>query len=197
MQMSGDYTLAASPDAVWRALNDPDILRRCIPGCQALEKLSDTEFKATVGMKIGPLQATFNGQVQLSDLNPPTSYTLSGSGSGGMVGGGKGRARVRLEPEGPATTRLSYEVDADVTGKIAQLGSRLIDSTAKMLAGQFFDTFATIVQQPAEMAADAGEGATASTVKSSTTPASLGLPVWLWLAIGAAAVAIAGLVLGR
>lgn len=186
MQLTGEYSLPAKPADVWRALNDPDVLRRCIPGCQSLEKLSDTAFKATVGTRIGPLQATFNGEVTLSDLDPPNGYTISGSGSGGVVGAARGGAKVRLTPEGDGT-KLTYDVDAQVTGKIAQLGSRLIDSTAKMMAGQFFDTFRDIVSQPAEAAV--------ADVTTKPKPAGgLGdVPSWVWMA-AAAVLALAGFV---
>lgn len=138
MKISGENQIAASREAVWTALNDPDVLRQSIPGCESLEKLSDTEFKATVVTKIGPVRAKFNGEVALSDLDPPNGYTLSGKGSGGAVGNARGTANVSLAEQGDGTTLLSYDVDAQVTGKLAQLGSRLIDSTAKMLAEKFF-----------------------------------------------------------
>jgi hypothetical protein len=141
MDMNGSETIAAPIDAVWQALNDPEILRQCIPGCEKLEKTSDTEMTATVVLKVGPVKARFEGAVQLSNLKPPHSYTISGEGKGGMVGFAKGGADVSLTSEGPDTTVLSYVVKADVGGKIAQLGSRLIDSTAKKLAEQFFSSF--------------------------------------------------------
>ncbi len=145
MKLSGQNEIAASPQVVWQALNDPDILRQAMPGCEALEKISDTAFKATIVTRIGPVKAKFNGQVELSDLDPPNGYTLSGSGSGGSIGDAKGAAVVRLQPNGNNTTLLTYDVDAVVTGKLAQLGARLIDSTAKILAGKFFNSFQNIV----------------------------------------------------
>ena len=141
MDMNGSQTINAPIEAVWRGLNDPDILRRCIPGCEALEKTSDTDMTATVVLKIGPVKARFEGAVQLSNLKPPYSYTISGEGKGGMVGFAKGGADVSLAEQGDGTTLLTYSVKADVGGKIAQLGARLIDSTAKKLAEQFFSTF--------------------------------------------------------
>ncbi|MCP8897268.1 carbon monoxide dehydrogenase subunit G [Shinella daejeonensis] len=137
MDMSGEERIAAPREAVWAALNDPDVLKDCIPGCQSLTKKSPTELEATVRVKIGPVSATFNGAVTLSDLNPPESYTISGEGKGGIAGFAKGGAAVRLTEDGDETI-LSYDVQAQVGGKIAQLGSRLIDSTSKKLAGQFF-----------------------------------------------------------
>ena len=137
MKMSGEERIAASREAVWTALNDPDVLKACIPGCQSLEKTGDTELKATVGIKMGPVKASFDGEVELTNIDAPVSYTIRGEGKGGVAGHASGGADVRLAEEGNET-RLSYDVDAKVGGKIAQLGSRLIDSTAKKLAGQFF-----------------------------------------------------------
>src|SRR5919109_666692 len=108
MKINGENVIGAPPQTVWRALNDPDVLRRVIPGCESLEKVSDTSFKATVVTRIGPVQAKFNGQVELTDLDPPNGYTISGQGSGGVAGGARGSARVRLVPEGEVT-RLSYD----------------------------------------------------------------------------------------
>lgn len=174
MNMTGEFVLTAPPGDVWRALNDPDVLRRAIPGCETLEKISDTEFKATVATRIGPLQARFTGQVTLSDLDPPNGYTISGSGSGGVAGSAKGGAKVRLSPD-PQGTKLAYEAEAQVSGKLAQLGGRLIDSTAKMMAGQFFERFQEIVGKPAEPM-------TAAPAPAATTPTSA-LP-WTWIAAG-------------
>ncbi|WP_137157677.1 carbon monoxide dehydrogenase subunit G [Rhizobium sp. FKL33] len=152
MDMNGSEIIAAPVDTVWQGLNDPDILRQCIPGCEALEKSSDTEMSATVVLKIGPVKARFEGAVQLSNLNPPYSYTISGEGKGGMVGFAKGGADVTLTAQADGTTLLSYTVKADVGGKIAQLGGRLIDSTAKKLAAQFFTSFGEKVAGAAEAA---------------------------------------------
>ena len=137
MDMSGEERIAAPRDAVWAALNDPEILKACIPGCQSLTMKSPTELEATVKIKIGPVSATFNGEVTLSELNPPQSYTISGEGKGGIAGFAKGGADVTLAEDGNDTI-LSYTVKAQVGGKLAQLGSRLIDSTSKKLATQFF-----------------------------------------------------------
>ncbi len=144
MKIDGQNRIAAPVEAVWEALNDPAILKAAIPGCEALEKLSDTEFKATVITKVGPIKAKFNGQVELADLDPPNSYTLSGRGAGGVAGNAKGSAAVQLRPDGEGTL-LTYDIDAEVTGKLAQLGQRLIMSTTKMLAGKFFDKFEQLI----------------------------------------------------
>jgi uncharacterized protein len=137
MNMQGEERIAAPVDAVWAALNNPDVLKACIPGCEALEKKSDTQMTATVALRLGPVKARFTGEVQLKNLKPPHSYTIQGEGKGGIAGFAKGGADVTLSEDGDGTI-LAYSVNADVGGKIAQLGSRLIDSTAKKLAGQFF-----------------------------------------------------------
>lgn len=191
MKLNGENLINAKPEKVWAALNDPEILRQAIPGCQSLEKVSDTQFKAKVGMKIGPVQATFNGQVELSDLDPPNGYTISGTGSGGAAGNAKGGAKVKLVPEGTGT-RLTYDVDAQVTGKLAQLGSRLIDSTAKMLAGQFFNKFEKLVSEPAaeQPSTQAAATSSASSPPSRSASQTEAIPLaWPWL-VGAAAISM-------
>lgn len=140
MIIEGEERIPAPVETVWRALNDPAVLKDCIPGCEELEKKSDTEFAATVSLKIGPIKARFNGAVELTNLNPPHSYTISGEGKGGVAGFAKGGADVTLTADGE-TTVLSYQAKAEVGGKMAQLGSRLIQSTSKKLAGQFFADF--------------------------------------------------------
>ena len=192
MKLTGENRINASPAEVWRALNDPAILKQAIPGCDTLEKLSDTVFKATVTTKIGPVQAKFNGEVELQDLDPPNGYTISGKGSGGVAGNARGSAKVKLEPDGTGT-KLSYDVDAQVTGKLAQLGSRLIDSTAKMLAGQFFNKFEQLVSKPAEaattapVAAAAGKPAAAGGALQSSTK---GIPAWIWAVVISACIVL-------
>jgi uncharacterized protein len=140
MDLTGEYIIPAPRQKVWEALNDADVLRACIPGCESLEKLSDTEMTATVVTKIGPVKAKFTGEVRLENINAPVSYTIAGEGKGGIAGFAKGGADVALE-EVPGGTKLSYAVKAQIGGKLAQLGSRLIDSTVKKLADQFFQNF--------------------------------------------------------
>ena len=140
MEMSGSHQIPANRQQVWAALNDPDILRQCIPGCKELNKSSETEMSATVVAKVGPVKATFKGEVTLENLNPPESYTISGEGKGGIAGFAKGGADVKLT-EMDGGTQLEYNVDAKVGGKIAQLGSRLIDGAAKKMAEEFFTNF--------------------------------------------------------
>ncbi|MDE8346975.1 MAG: carbon monoxide dehydrogenase subunit G [Acidocella sp.] len=147
MDMTGERRIEASAETIWTALNDPEVLKACIPGCESIEKLSDTELKAVVAVKLGPISARFTGKVELSDLDPPNGYTISGEGQGGVAGFAKGGAKVSLLAEAGATT-LSYAVNAQIGGKMAQLGARLIDSTAKSYAEQFFTKFAAIVAPP-------------------------------------------------
>lgn len=139
--IEGEEKIAAPIQKVWEALNDPEVLKECIPGCETLEMNSPTDMTARVVLKIGPIKATFAGAVTLQNLNPPHSYTIAGEGKGGIAGFAKGGADVTLTEDGPDTTVLKYEAKADVGGKIAQLGSRLITSTSKKLAGQFFSSF--------------------------------------------------------
>ena len=153
MTMAGTVTLPAERAAVWAALNDPDVLKRSIPGCQELERTGDTGFTATAKVSVGPVKATFKGNVTLSDIDAPNGYTISGEGQGGIAGFAKGGAKVALsDAEGGSGTLLSYDVEAQVGGKIAQLGGRLINGVAKKYADEFFANFAK--------ALEAGEAAT-------------------------------------
>ncbi len=148
MDMTGERLIPAPRQRVWDALNDPAVLKDCIPGCESLEKTADDELRATAAIKIGPIAARFSGKVQLTDLDPPNSYRISGEGQGGVAGFAKGGANVSLTDQGNDTL-LKYVVNAQVGGKIAQLGARLIDATSKQMAGLFFDRFS------AHLAADA------------------------------------------
>jgi len=152
MQMNDSQRIPASQEKVWAALNDPAVLKQCIPGCQSLQMSSPTEMAATVVLKVGPVKATFGGRVTLSDLDPPNSYRITGEGSGGIAGFAKGGATVTLISESPNVTVLRYEVDVQIGGKLGQLGGRLIDSTAKKLAAEFFTAFGNAV-----LAAEAAE----------------------------------------
>ncbi|MEM7651861.1 MAG: carbon monoxide dehydrogenase subunit G [Pseudomonadota bacterium] len=145
MELNDEQRIKAPRDTVYAALNDPEILKQCIPGCETLEKHSDTEMEATVVLKIGPVKAKFKGSVRLENLNPPESYTIVGEGQGGAAGFAKGGADVELVADGEETI-LKYAVKADVGGKVAQIGSRLLVSTSKKLAGNFFESFAKIVE---------------------------------------------------
>jgi carbon monoxide dehydrogenase subunit G len=153
MEIKGEYRIAAPRDKVFAALNDQEILKACIPGCESLDKLSDTEMTAKVRLRIGPVSAAFAGKVTLSDIDPPNGYRISGEGQGGVAGFAKGGAVVRLSDDGGVTV-LAYDVDAQVGGKIAQVGARLITGTARKLADQFFGKFAEMVGAPPAAAAE-------------------------------------------
>ncbi len=144
MDMSGSHRIPADRKTVWEALNDPEVLKTCIPGCESLEKTSETEMTAAVTSKIGPVKAKFKGAVTLENINAPESYRISGEGKGGVAGFAKGSANVMLTEEGDETV-LTYDAKAQVGGKLAQLGSRLIDSTAKKMAEEFFSKFTETV----------------------------------------------------
>jgi len=140
MEMSGEERVPATQDQTWAALNDPEILKACVPGCESLERLAENEYQVLMVARIGPVSAKFKGKLALSDLDPPNAYAIAFEGQGGAAGFGKGSARVRLAPEG-AGTLLSYEVKASVGGKLAQIGSRLVDAAARKISQDFFAAF--------------------------------------------------------
>jgi carbon monoxide dehydrogenase subunit G len=175
MELKGEYRIPAPRDQVWAMLNDPDVLRECIPGCESLEGSPADGFTARVTTKIGPVKATFNGSVALSNLNPPESYRISGEGKGGVAGFAKGGADVHLATEG-AETLLTYNANAQVGGKLAQLGARLVDSTAKKLADQFFACFAAKAGAAPELGA-AGAAAPVIMPGEPVPPAATGVPL--------------------
>src|SRR6185369_13644755 len=194
MDMTGEFHIPAPRDTVWKALNDPEILKRSIAGCEELEKTSDTEFTAKVTAKVGPVKARFTGKVTLSDLDPPNGYKITGEGQGGAAGFAKGSAEVHLEPEGDGTL-LKYVVHAAIGGKLAQIGARLIDGAANKMAGEFFSSFAgNVVGSPpaAPVSGEAGAAAPADAtpaagpavsrpVTAGATAPSRGLPPWVWV----------------
>jgi hypothetical protein len=160
MEMTGERRIPAPRQQVWDALNDPEVLRASIPGCESVEREGEDQFKARVSVKIGPMSAKFAGKVKLQNINAPAGYTISGEGSGGAMGFAKGGADVALAETGPAETLLNYNVKAQVGGKIAQLGARLVDSTAKQMADQFFDRFTAHFPPPETEASPQPEAAT-------------------------------------
>ncbi len=190
MEMSGEYRIQATREKVWDALNDPDILKQAIPGCEEIDRLSETEMTAKVIAKVGPVKATFTGQVTLSDLDPPNSYRISGEGKGGPAGFAKGGANVRLEADGD-TTILKYDVDATVGGKLAQLGARLIDGTAKKMAGEFFSNFAEVVGCPAPEAEAVPATPAAAPAPAAAAGPQIDVGTWVGALIIVAAVVIA------
>jgi uncharacterized protein len=194
MDMTGEYRISASREEVWDALNNPEILKACIAGCQQLDMTSDTEFTARVKTKVGPVSATFSGKVQLSDIDAPNGYTISGEGTGGVAGFAKGGATVKLVEDGDATV-LSYEANATVGGKLAQIGSRLIDSTARKMADDFFGKFAEAVggaaeEEAPEAAAPAAAEAAPATAPTPTPASSGGISPAVWIGGLIAAVVI-------
>lgn len=168
MEMTGEYRIEAPRDIVWEALNDPEILRNCIPGCEELDKTDEHSFEAKVKAKVGPVNSRFTGSVSLSNMNPPESYTISGEGKGGAAGFAKGSADVHLQAESDQVTVLTYKADAKVGGKLAQLGSRLIDGTAQKMASEFFSEFE---RQVSEKYALSSSAAAADKADTTTPPA--------------------------
>ncbi len=157
MEMKGEYRIPASREKVWDALNDPEVLKSCIPGAKSLEKVSDTEMTATVEAKVGPVKASFTGHVTLTNMDPPNGYTITGESKGGVAGFAKGGADVKLVEDGPEATVLTYVAKAQVGGKLAQIGGRLVDATAKQMADQFFSAFAQKLGGAGPAAAPAAE----------------------------------------
>jgi len=150
MEMSSTRVVHAAPDAVWNALNDPLVLKECIPGCESLERVSDNEWRAVVAAKVGPVSARFSGAMRIVDPTPPTGYTLKFEGQGGAAGFANGEAKVSLAASDGGDTALSYTAKANVGGKLAQIGSRLIDGAAAKMADDFFARFAERVAPPEE-----------------------------------------------
>ncbi|MFO1067109.1 MAG: carbon monoxide dehydrogenase subunit G [Geminicoccaceae bacterium] len=175
MDMTGEYRIPAPRQRVWEALNDPAVLKAAIPGCEELIRKSDTELEARVTAKVGPVSAKFGGAVTLGDLNPPESYTISGQGSGGAAGFAKGGASVHLTEDGDATI-LRYEAKADVGGKLAQIGSRLIQGTARKMADEFFGRFSEIVAAQAAAAAAVAAPQPPATPATPEAPAAAAAP---------------------
>lgn len=171
MDMTGEYRIPAPRDKVWAALNDPETLKASIPGCESLEKSGDDAFTAKVVAKVGPVKAKFSGDVKLLNINAPESYTISGEGKGGAAGFAKGGADVKLADDGEGGTILTYTAKADVGGKLAQLGSRLIDGTSKKMADEFFSNFKEQVA-PSAPAVEAAPEAAAAAPPLPTRPAS-------------------------
>ena len=193
MEMSGEHQIAASRQTVWDALNDPEVLKACITGCESIDKQSDTEMSAVVTAKVGPVKAKFKGKVTLSDIDAPNSYTISGEGQGGVAGFGKGSAEVTLADDGAGTV-LKYTAKASVGGKLAQLGSRLVDATAAKLADEFFTAFAAHLEAGGEEAAEVVATAEDSPAPTTESQPSGGIPTWVWA--GGLIIIVAAILLG-
>ncbi len=187
--MRGEYRIAAGREAVWAALNDPSVLHACLEGCESFDKISDTDFKAKMTTKVGPIRTKFSCAVQLSDLDPPNSYTLSGQGDGGASGHAKGAVRVSLT-ENEGSTVLSYAVDASLRGKIGQMGARVVDNVARSMADKFFGKLsAMVVDEPAGAAPESESSAEIEPPKKKKGP-SLVRVILIAAAIG---IGIAGI----
>lgn len=190
MQMQGSRQLAATAQQAWEALNDPEILKQCIPGCQKFELESENVYQTAAAIKVGPVSAKFTGKVELSDIQPPKSYTLKFEAQGGVAGHGKGTSHVELE-ENDQGVELRYTVESQVGGKLAQLGQRLIDGAAKSMADDFFKRFEKALSEKTGAGSSdaAGQTETASS-ETAAAPApqspSGGVPRWLWIAVAAA-----------
>ncbi|MFT4027474.1 MAG: carbon monoxide dehydrogenase subunit G [Novosphingobium sp.] len=198
MNLSGEQRILASRERVWTALNDPSVLRQCIPGCQSLEKDGDNRMRAVVEIKIGPIGARFGGLVTLSDIFPPESYTITGQGQGGTVGTAKGAAKVRITSDGGATI-LAYTVEAEVGGRLAQLGGPIIDATAKQLSAKFFKQFGQLVEDTAPALPEVTEVEVEAAPIAAPAPAARGAisgtSIWGWIAALVVAL-LAGYALG-
>ncbi|WP_341898884.1 carbon monoxide dehydrogenase subunit G [Ferrovibrio terrae] len=191
MELTGEQIIPAPRQAVWDALYDPEILRQCIAGCESITKTSDTDFEATVQVKVGPVKARFKGKVSLGDLDPPNSCTISGEAQGGVAAGfGKGNAKVQLTDADAGATRLTYAVNAQVGGKLAQIGARLIDGVAAKMAEDFFAKFNQLVGTPYNVAATQDGGAAVEPSAAAASPSAAaqptpavtgGIPSWLWI----------------
>jgi hypothetical protein len=213
MELSNSQRLPVPQDLAWQALNDPDVLKACIPGCEQIDKVSDTEYAIAMTAAVGPVKAKFKGKLSLFDLQPPSAYSLKFDGQGGVAGFGSGTANVSLAPEG-THTMLNYNVKAQVGGKLAQVGSRLIDGAARKMADDFFTRFNTEVASrypeaaaaagaaaavpaegavtgaPSAMPPPVGAGAPASSASRAPSAGTGGVPLWLRIAI-AVAIAVA------
>lgn len=202
MQMQGSRQLAATAQQAWEALNDPEILKQCVPGCQKFELESENVYQTAAAIKVGPVSAKFTGKVELSDIQPPKSYTLKFEAQGGVAGHGKGTSHVELA-ENDQGVELRYTVESQVGGKLAQLGQRLIDGAAKSMADDFFKRFEkALAEKTGNTGTDAAptettsnETATSPAPAEQTTPqsASAGVPRWLWIAVAAAVAVVVAL----
>jgi uncharacterized protein len=181
MEMEGSRVLAITQDQAWAALNDPEVLKASIPGCEKVEATGENRYAVVVAVKVGPLAAKFAGKIMLSEVNPPESYTLTFDGQGGAAGFGKGQAKVKLTPQGTGCD-LNYSATAQVGGKLAQVGQRLIDGVARSMAEDFFKRFDQEMQRRYPQAyADAAAAQPAGGSQSSREPPSRGVPAWIWV----------------
>lgn len=188
MDMQGSRQLAVTQQQAWNALNDPEVLKTCIPGCDKVEATGDNQYAIGLAVKIGPVAAKFNGKITLSDINAPHSYNIAFDGQGGVAGFGKGNSTVKLVPN-DAGCEMSYTVHASVGGKVAQLGQRLIDGAAKGMAEDFFKRFDAEMERQYPAAYAEAAAAKTDAAQGAAAPAGAKIPVWVWVA-GAAALAL-------
>jgi hypothetical protein len=181
MRMSAEQRVPATQQVVWEALNDPEVLRRSIPGCESVERTGDNELAAAVTAKVGPVKARFNGKIILNDIDPPSGYRLAGEGDGGAAGFAKGGATVTLEPDGDATL-LKYEVEATIGGKLAQIGSRLVDAAARKMADDFFSRFNEIVSADVAPLSEIAPETASEPPSETAVESGRGLPTVVWAA---------------
>jgi uncharacterized protein len=195
--MTGEQRIPASQQDTWNALNDPEVLKACVPGCESIARVNDNEYQVQMTSRVGPVSAKFRGRLSLFDIKPPHSYSLAFEGQGGAAGFAKGAAQVRLEPAGKEETRLIYDVKANVGGKLAQIGSRLVDAAAKKVADEFFQNFtqrmraaedATVVMQAV------GDGHGHGGAAAESAPPSISNTTLIFFAAGALVVFIVALV---
>ena len=189
MDMQGSRVLAVTQQQAWDALNDPEVLKTCIPGCDKVEATGPNQYDMAMAVRIGPVSAKFTGKIALSDVNPPASYTIGFEGNGGVAGFGKGSAKVQLTPQ-ETGCELGYVVNAQVGGKIAQVGQRLIDGVARSMAEDFFKRFDEEMQRRYPAAGD-----TAPAPVGTAAPAGGGMPTWAWVAGGVVIAALAWLLM--
>lgn len=177
MELVGEQALALQRESVWAALNDPAVLKQCLPGCESFERTAENVYNVVMTASVGPIKARFTGKMTLSDLDPPKAYALTFDGNGGAAGFGKGKASVNLDAEGP-DTRLCYKVNAQVGGRLAQVGSRLIDGVARKMAEEFFQRFEKVVVPATPVSEGLAEAAAAGGVPSRKSTA-----IWVWAAL--------------
>ena len=180
MDLSGEYKIPAPKQRVWECLNDPEILKKSIKGCQTLDKISDNEFTAKVKAKIGPVSANFTGSVNLKDIDPPNSYIIEGQGKGGAAGFAKGSVKINLSENEDKTTTLTYSGKSQVGGKIAQLGSRLIGGAVKNTADDFFNNFCSLVSDT-DVLQDTPNTNDETADKSKNDVVKYSMPYWVWI----------------
>tara|TARA_B100000686_G_C16802814_1_gene987383 strand:- start:5676 stop:6266 length:591 start_codon:yes stop_codon:yes gene_type:complete len=181
MNLSGEYNIPATKNKVWEYLNNPETLKKSIKGCESLEKISENEFNAKVKTKIGPVSATFNGSVKLTDIKAPNSYVINGQGKGGAAGFAKGSVKINLSENNDGTTLLSYSGNSQVGGKLAQLGSRLIDGAVKNTADDFFSKFCTLVTDPLQAEESKNIDNQVDNNENIKKESKLTIPYWGWI----------------